>query len=132
VFGATVDKKMQIVWAAPLVKSMTMLERVQNLIAPMIRYHFNDIVARSRGYRGYRRTVANIPKASWHWQVNVPCPIGGTTKEDFLFIAGEGYFRAMPWRSVNPIYGCSIAGGIPREGRMYVGRRSSTAMLCST
>jgi hypothetical protein len=28
VFGASVDKKMQIAWAAPLVKLVTMLERV--------------------------------------------------------------------------------------------------------
>jgi hypothetical protein len=61
------------------------------------------------------------------------CPTqqGGVTKEDFLFIVGEGYFRATPWRSVSPAYECSIAGGIPREEKMYVGRRSSTAMLCS-
>jgi hypothetical protein len=74
VFGASVDKKMQIAWAALSMKSVTMLERVQHLITPMVRYHFNDIVARGRGYRGYRRTVANIAEASWHWQVDVPCP----------------------------------------------------------
>jgi hypothetical protein len=63
VFGASVDKKMQIVWAAPLV---TMLEKVQHLITPMVRYHFDDIVAGGRGYQGYRRTMANIAEASWH------------------------------------------------------------------
>jgi hypothetical protein len=52
VFGASVDKKMQIAWVAPSVKSMTMLERVQHLITPMV---------------GYRRTVANIAEANWHW-----------------------------------------------------------------
>jgi hypothetical protein len=62
VFNAFVDKKMQIAWATPSVKSMTMLERVQHLITPMVRYHFNDIVA----------------EASWHWQVDVPCPTGGS------------------------------------------------------
>jgi hypothetical protein len=61
-----------------------------------------------------------------------PAQQRGPTKEDFLFVAGEGCFKATPWRSVNPAYGCSIAGGEPWEGRMYVGRRSSTAMLCST
>jgi hypothetical protein len=30
VFGASVDKRMQIAWAAPSVKSVTMLERVQH------------------------------------------------------------------------------------------------------
>jgi hypothetical protein len=38
VLGASVDKKMQIVWAAPSVKSVTMLERVQHLITPMVKY----------------------------------------------------------------------------------------------
>jgi hypothetical protein len=64
VFGASDDKKMQIAWAAPSVKLVTMLERVQHLITPMVKYHFDDIVAGGRGYRGYRRIVANIAKAS--------------------------------------------------------------------
>ena len=55
-----------------------MLEKVQHFITPMVRYHFNDIVAEGRGYRGYCRTVANIVEASWHWQVDVPCPIEGS------------------------------------------------------
>jgi hypothetical protein len=54
VFGVAVDKKMQIAWAAPSVKSVTMLERVQHLITPLVRYHFNDMVA---GGKGYRATV---------------------------------------------------------------------------
>jgi hypothetical protein len=132
VFGASVDKRMQVAWAAPSVKLVTMLERVQHLITPMVRYHFNDIVAGGRGYRGYHRTVASIAKASWHWQWMCPAQQGGTLKEDFLFVAGERYFRATLWRSVSPAYGCLIAGGVPREGRMYVGQRSSTAILCST
>ena len=57
---------MQITWPAPVVKSMTMLEKVQHLITPMVRYHFNDIVAMGREYWGYRRTLANIEEASWH------------------------------------------------------------------
>jgi hypothetical protein len=132
VFGASVDKKMQIVWAAPSVKSMTMLERVQHLITPMVRYHFNDIVA---GAGDIGATVGpwptlRRPVGIGKWMC--PAQQGGTTKEDFLFVAEERYFRATLWRSVNPAYGCLIAGGVPREGRMYVGRRSSTAMLCST
>jgi hypothetical protein len=84
VFGASVDKKMQIAWIALSVKSVAMLERVQHLITPMVRYHFDDIVAGGRGYRGYRRTVASIVEASWHWQVDVPCPTGGTDEGRLL------------------------------------------------
>jgi hypothetical protein len=138
VFGASVDKRMQIAWAAPSVKSVTMLERVQHLITPMVRYHFNDIVAGGRGYRGYRRIGATVgswptlrrPVGIGKWMCHAQQ--GGMTKEDFLFVAGEGYFRATLWRSVSPAYGCLIAGGVLREGKMYVGRRSSTAMFCST
>ena len=55
---------MQIASAAPAVKSMTMLERVQHFITPMVRSHFDDIIVKGRGYQGYRRTVANIMEAS--------------------------------------------------------------------
>jgi hypothetical protein len=84
---------MQIAWAAPSVKSVTMLERVQHLIIPMVRYHFNDIVAWGRGYRGYRRTVANIAEASWHWQVDVPCPIGGNDEGRLPIRCRGGVFQ---------------------------------------
>jgi hypothetical protein len=130
VFGASVDKKMQIAWAAPSVKSVTMLERVQHLITPMVRYHFNDIVVGGKGYRGYRRTVANIAEASWHWQVDVPCPTGRSDERRLPIRCRGGVFQGE--RSVSPAYGCSIVGGVPQEGMMYVGRRLSTAMLCST
>jgi hypothetical protein len=93
VFGASVDKKMQIAWAAPSVKSVTMLERVQHLITPMVRYHFNDIVAGGRGYQGYRRTVANIAEASWHWQVDVPCPTGGNDEGRLPIRCRGGVFQ---------------------------------------
>jgi hypothetical protein len=93
VFGAFVDKKMQITWAAPSVKSVTMLERVQHLITPMVRYHFNDIVVGGRGYQGYRRTVANIAEASWHWQVDVPCPTGESNEGRFPIRCREGVFQ---------------------------------------
>jgi hypothetical protein len=93
VFGASVDKKMQIAWATPSVKSMTMLERVQHLISPMVRYHFNDIVARGRGYRGYRRTMANIAEANWHWQVDVPCPTGGNDEGRLPIRCRGGVFQ---------------------------------------
>ena len=75
-FSTTVDKEMQIKWVVPAVKSVTMLERIQHLITPMVRYHFDNIVAEGRGYWGYHRTVANIAGASWDWQVDVPCPTG--------------------------------------------------------
>jgi hypothetical protein len=93
VFGAFVDKKMQIVWAAPSVKSVTMLERVQHFITRMVRHHFNDIVAGSRGYRGYHRTVANIAEASWHWQVDVPCPTGGNDEGRLPIHCRGGIFQ---------------------------------------
>jgi hypothetical protein len=93
VFGASVDKKMQIVWAAPSMKSVTMLERVQHLITPMVRYHFNDIVARGRGYRGYHRIVANIAEASWHWQVDVPCPTRGNDEGRLPICCRGGVFQ---------------------------------------
>ena len=78
VYGAAVDKKMQIVWVAPAVKSVTMLERVQHLITPILRAHFDDIIAGGREYHGYRRNVPNIAGASWDWQMDVPCPTGGS------------------------------------------------------
>ena len=56
----------------------------------------------------------------------------GATKEDFLFVAGEAYFKAMAWRLVNPAYKYLIAGGVLQEGKMYVGQWSNMAMLCST
>jgi hypothetical protein len=93
VFGASVDKRIQIAWAAPSVKSVTMLERVQHFITPMVRYHFNDIVAGGRGYQGYRRTVANIVEASWHRQVDVPCPTGGNDEGRLLICCRGGVFQ---------------------------------------
>ena len=44
----------------------------------MVRFHFDDIVAGGKGYRGYHRTVANIAGANWVWQVDVPYSIGGS------------------------------------------------------
>jgi hypothetical protein len=93
VFGASVDKKMQIVWAAPSVKSVTMVERVQYLIIPMVKYHFNDIVVGGRGYRGYHRTVANIAEASWHWQVDLPCSTGGSDEGRLSIRCRGGVFQ---------------------------------------
>jgi hypothetical protein len=93
VFGASVDKKMQKAWATPSVKSVIMLEKVQHLITPMVRYHFNDIVAGDRGYWGYRSSVANIAKASWHWQVDVPCPTGGNDEGRLPIRCRGGVFQ---------------------------------------
>jgi hypothetical protein len=64
VFGTSVDKRMQIAWVAPSVKSVTMLERVQHLITPMVRYHFNDIVAGGREYRYYQHCGGQLALAS--------------------------------------------------------------------
>jgi hypothetical protein len=77
VFGASVDKKIEIEWTALSVKLVTKLEKVQHLITPMVRYHFNDIVVGGRGYRGYRRTVANIAEASWHMASGCALPNKG-------------------------------------------------------
>jgi hypothetical protein len=132
VFGASVDKKMQITWVAPSVKLVTMLERVQHLITPMVRYHFNDIVAGGRGYRGYRRTVAKIAEASWHWQVDVPCPIGGSDMGRLPIHCRGGVFQGDVVEIGQPCLWVFDCRRLPWEGRMYVGRRSSTAMLCST
>jgi hypothetical protein len=93
VFGASVDKKIQIAWVAPSVNSVTMLERVQHLITPMVRYHFNDIVVGGRGYRGYRRTMANIAEANWHWQVDVPCPTRENVEGRFPIRCRGGVFQ---------------------------------------
>jgi hypothetical protein len=84
---------MQIAWTALSVKSMTMLERVQHLITPMVRYHFNDIVAGGRGYWDYCRTVANIAEANWHWQVDVPCPTGRSDKGRLPIRCRGGVFQ---------------------------------------
>ena len=78
VFGGVVDKKMQTAWAAPPENLMAMLERVEHLITPMVRSHFDDIVAGGRGYQSYHRIVANIAGANWAWQVDVPCSTGGS------------------------------------------------------
>ena len=97
VFGGAVDKKMQTAWAAPAVKSVAMLERVQHLIIPMVRSHFDDIVAGGRGYRGYRgyrRTVANIARANWVWQVDVPCSTSGSGKRRLLIRCRGGVFQS--------------------------------------
>ena len=92
-FGATVDKKMQIAWAVLAVKSMTMLERVQHLIIPMVRDHFDDIVAGARKYRGSYRKLANIVGASWDWQVGVPCPTGGSNNGRLLICCSGSVFQ---------------------------------------
>ena len=93
VFGAAVDKKMQIAWATLAVKSVTMLERVQHLITPMLRARFDDIIAKGREYRGYCKNVANIAGASWDWQVDVPCPTGGSGNGRLPICCRGGIFQ---------------------------------------
>ena len=83
---------MQTAWAAPTVKSVTMLERVQHLITPMVRAYFDNIITGGREYRGYRRNVANIVGASWDWQVDVPCPTGGSGDGRFPIRCRGGIF----------------------------------------
>ena len=128
VFGASIDKKMQIAWAA---LSMTMLERVQYLITPMVKYHFNNIVVGGRGYRGYRRTMANIAEASWYWQVDVPCPTERSNKRRLPICCRGGVFQGDAMEIGQPCLWMFDCRWGPQEGKMYIGRRSSMAMLCS-
>ena len=102
VFEASVDKKMKIAQATLLVKSVTMLEKVQHLITPMVKYHFDIFVAGDRRYRGYRRTVANIAEANWHWQVDVPYPIWRNNKERLLIRCRGGIFQGDPLQIGQP------------------------------
>jgi hypothetical protein len=88
-----------------------MLERVQHLITPIVRYHFNNIVAGDIGATVGPWPTLRRPVGIGKWMC--PAQQGGATKEDFLFVAEEGYFRATSWRSVSPAYGYSITGGIP-------------------
>ena len=107
---------MQIVWAAPTVKLVTILERVYHLITPMIIAHFDDIVAGGRGYRGYRRNVANIAEASWDWQMDVPCKIGGSGNGRLPICCRRGIFQGDDMEIGQPclwVFDCkrSIIGG---------------------
>jgi hypothetical protein len=72
-----IDKKMQNVWGAPLVRSMKTLEKFDDLIPPIIRQYYVDIIRGGSGYQGYRRAVPNVEDARWDWQVHVPYNIGG-------------------------------------------------------
>jgi hypothetical protein len=77
VLGDAIDRKMQNVWTAPLVRSVNTLEKFNALIPPIIRQHYEDIVGRSSGYQGYRRAMPNVEDTRWDWQVHVSCSIGG-------------------------------------------------------
>jgi hypothetical protein len=112
-----------------------MLEKVQHLITPIVRYHFDDIVVGGTRTGDIGATVGpwptlRRPVGIGKWMC--PAQQGGTTKEDFLFVVGEGYFRTTLWRSVSLAFGCLTTDRVPREGRMHVGRRSSTAMFYNT
>ena len=60
----------------------------------MVRYHFNDIVVGGTRYWGYRRTVANVVEASWHWRVDVPCPTSGSDERRLPIRCREGIFQS--------------------------------------
>ena len=92
-FGGAVEKKMQTAWTAPVVKLVAMLERVQHLITPMVKSHFDDIVVGGRGYWGYRRIVANIARANWIWQVDVPCSTSGSGEGRLPICCRGGVFE---------------------------------------
>ena len=93
VFGVAADKKKQTTRATPAAKLVAMLERVQHLITPMVRSHFDDIVAGGREYWGYCRIVANIAEANWVCQVDVLCSTGGSGKRRLPIRCRGGVFQ---------------------------------------
>jgi hypothetical protein len=92
VLGDAIDKKMQNVWVAPLVRLVNTLEKFDALIPPIIRQHYEDIVGRGSGYLGYRRAVSNVEDAWWDWQVHVPCNTGGNNAGRLPIRCTGGFF----------------------------------------
>jgi hypothetical protein len=93
VFGAAIDKKMQNAWVAPMVRSVNTLEKYEALIPPIIRQHYEDIVARGTGYQGYCQVVSNIGDARWVWEVDVLCLIGGNDVDRLPIRYRGGFFE---------------------------------------
>ena len=62
-FGDIVDMKMQNAWGVPQVRFVNMLEKFEDLIPPIIRQYYEDIVVGGIGYQGYRQVVSNIVSA---------------------------------------------------------------------
>ena len=60
-----------------------MLEKFEDLIPPIIRQYYEDIVVGGTGYQGYRKAVSNIVSARWDWQVDVPYTTGGYNRDRF-------------------------------------------------
>jgi hypothetical protein len=87
-----IDRKMQNVWAAPLVRSVKTLEKFNDLIPPVIRQHYEDIVGGGSGYHGYRRAMPNVEDAPWDWQVHMPCSIGGNDANRLPIRCTGGFF----------------------------------------
>jgi hypothetical protein len=88
VFGDNIDRK-----AAPQVRSVNTLEKFEDFIPPIIRQHYEGIVAGGTGYQGYRRVVSNIASARWDWQVDVPCTTGGNDRGRLPIRCKGGFFK---------------------------------------
>jgi hypothetical protein len=69
------------------------LEKFEDLIPPIIRQHYEDIVAGGTGYQGYRWAVSNIASAKWDWQVDVPCTTRGNDKGRLPIRCRRGTFE---------------------------------------
>jgi hypothetical protein len=110
VFGDIVDRKMQNAWASPQVRSMNMLEKFVDLIPPIIRQHYEDIVAGGIGYQGYRRAVLQVQGGIGKLMCHVRQE--GTTEVDFQFDAEEGSSKTRLLKSVSLVCGLLTAGGV--------------------
>jgi hypothetical protein len=93
VLGDAIDRKIQNVWAAPLVRSVNSLEKFDALIPPIIKQHYEDIVGGDSGYQGYRRSMSNNVDAHWNWQVDVPCTIGRNNASRLPIRCKGGFFE---------------------------------------
>jgi hypothetical protein len=87
-----IDKKMQNVWAALLVRSVNTLEKFDALIPPIIRQHYENIVGGGSGYQGYRWVVPNVEDARWDWQLYVPCSTGRNNAGQLPIRCAGGFF----------------------------------------
>jgi hypothetical protein len=84
---------MQNAWAIPQVRSVNTLEKFEDLIPPIIRQHYKDIVTGGTGYQGYHRVMSNIGSARWDWQVGVRCTTGENDKGRLPIRCRGGFFE---------------------------------------
>jgi hypothetical protein len=69
------------------------LEKFEDLIPPIIRQHYEDIVVGGTRYQGYRHAVSNITNARWDWQVDVPCTTGRNNRGRLPIRCRGGFFE---------------------------------------